>query len=155
MNRLIQNDRNKSWKVRPKGITRFYLLIFLTTLLVPIRTTLAQGIIYVDHTATGSNNGSNWENAFTDLQDALSAAVTGDEIWVADGVYKPGSPRTNSFALKSGVALYGGFAGGETSRSIRNGSPTVSAVISMTMTLWMKMALPPVMKKSWEATPIM
>ncbi len=61
------------------------------------------------------------------LQAAFSVAVTGDEIWVADGVYKPGSQRTDSFALKMGVALYGGFAGGETSRTIRNGRPTVLA----------------------------
>ena len=97
----------------------------MTTLLIPIHTSIAEGVIYVDHTATGSNNGSNWDDAFTDLQAAFSAAVAGDEIWVADGVYKPGSQRSDSFALKSGVALYGGFAGGETSRGSRNGSPTV------------------------------
>ncbi|RCK73393.1 MAG: Fibronectin type III domain protein [Anaerolineae bacterium] len=35
-------------------------------------------------------------------------------------MYKPGSARTDTFTLKNGVALYGGFAGMETQRSQRN-----------------------------------
>jgi len=78
--------------------------------------------VFVDSAATGANTGSSWANAFTDLQSALSAAVCGDEIWVADGIYRPtsGSDRTISFVLRSCVALYGGFAGGESGRNQRN-----------------------------------
>ncbi|HBX87532.1 MAG TPA: hypothetical protein DEG09_02810, partial [Marinilabiliaceae bacterium] len=69
----------------------------------------------------GNGRGSSWYDA-TSLQKALSIAVNGEQIWVAAGIYKPteGTDRTISFQLKDGVALYGGFAGGETDLNQRN-----------------------------------
>lgn len=83
--------------------------------------TFTPQIYYVKWDAAGANNGSSWNDAYIDLQSALTAATSGDEIWVAAGAYKPtyGIDRTISFALKNGVALYGGFAGTETLRSQR------------------------------------
>jgi hypothetical protein len=79
-------------------------------------------IIYVNHAATGKQNGLAWETAYTDLQAALATAKSGNEIWVATGTYTPTSTsdRTISFTLKSDVAIYGGFAGTETIRSERD-----------------------------------
>ena len=87
-----------------------------------------QGILYVDcDMAAGANDGSDWNNAFVDLQDAIEIAANAGgevtEIWVADGTYKPDRGtglRTLSFQLLDGVGIYGGFAGGETERTQRN-----------------------------------
>ena len=80
---------------------------------------------HVDQTATGSEDGNTWVDAYTDLQAALGNESC-DEIWVARGVYTPVTPvdpenvspeeQATSFSVRSGVALYGGFAGDETSR---------------------------------------
>lgn len=82
----------------------------------------AQPIIYVNAAATGANDGTTWTNAYTDLQDALAAATgAGREIWVAAGVYTPSTTDASvSFAMHTGVALYGGFAGNETTRDQRD-----------------------------------
>ena len=77
-------------------------------------------IIYVKASATGANDGTSWTDAYTKLQDALGTASSGSQIWVAEGVYYPdeGVGHSNNgaderFNMKSGVALYGGFAGTE------------------------------------------
>jgi predicted outer membrane repeat protein len=87
-------------------------------------------VLYVDSSATGANNGTGWANAFVYLQDALAVSSSGDEIWVAEGVYKPDhgggqtlGDRNASFHLINGVGIYGGFpAGGGTwdDRSVEN-----------------------------------
>ncbi|HKD16866.1 MAG TPA: right-handed parallel beta-helix repeat-containing protein [Thermoanaerobaculia bacterium] len=66
--------------------------------------------------------------AFTDLQPALAASNSGDEIWVAAATYLPTTTtdRTVSFAMKNGVGIYGGFAGTETMRSQRDPSVNVT-----------------------------
>ena len=81
-------------------------------------------VIYVDCEATGDPNGVSWRDAYTDLQDALNDPCLsyGDQIWVAEGVYKPttGSDTGAEFNLVDGVAVYGGFTGGETSLEERD-----------------------------------
>lgn len=75
------------------------------------------GIIYVDKYAPGAKTGIDWENAYTDLQDALERALEGcgSVIWIADGVYRPGITSGDTFLIPDGVEVYGGYAGYGTS----------------------------------------
>ena len=86
--------------------------------------------IYVNQNLIGgNNNGIDWDNAFYDLQDALSISDSGDVILVAQGIYFPtsGDDRTASFLMPRGVSLYGGFLGDETAISQRDfvANPTI------------------------------
>ncbi|MBB6564110.1 putative outer membrane repeat protein [Acidovorax soli] len=69
-------------------------------------------------TASGAADGSTWADAMT-LPAALAASGC-DEIWLRQGLYKPGGARTDSFGINRPLQLYGGFAGGETLRAQRN-----------------------------------
>jgi hypothetical protein len=87
-------------------------------------------VIYVDNDANGCNNGASWQNAYTDLQDALNKSrslirfpYNTAIIWVAAGTYyshTDPSARNIAFELVDGVAIYGGFTGTETSLNQRN-----------------------------------
>ncbi len=78
------------------------------------------GIIYVSQDAAG--NGSSWENATGNLQDAIDAYGV-SEVWVKNGVYYPTKlidsestdTRMKSIVMKDGVNVYGGFVGSEIS----------------------------------------
>src|SRR5512143_271452 len=94
-------------------IARTLVIVALAALpaLGTARPAAAATIIYVNAAAAGANNGTSWANAYKNLKTAIASASAGKEIWVAKGTYKPGSHRTDSFALKNGVAIYGGFVG--------------------------------------------
>jgi hypothetical protein len=92
---------------------------------------LAQTILRVDASSTATTpNGTTWALAYPKLQDAIAQAAVLTppvELWVADGVYYPdeGAGLTNndqapSFQLRSGVAIYGGFFGIETTIAQRS-----------------------------------
>ncbi|UCF32895.1 MAG: right-handed parallel beta-helix repeat-containing protein, partial [Phycisphaerales bacterium] len=77
-------------------------------------------VIYVDDDAPGGGDGMTWNTAFKYLQDALLGATAGDEIHVAQGIYKPDQDeagvvtpgdREATFQLISGVGLHGGYRG--------------------------------------------
>lgn len=76
--------------------------------------------------ADGTGDGASWTNASSDLQAMIDASTAGDEVWVKTGTYKAAKliderrNRSYSFILKSGVSLYGGFAGMETAKEERS-----------------------------------
>lgn len=84
------------------------------------------GRIFVRQNASGTANGTTWADAFPNLQVALASAQAGDEIWVAEGTYRPDT-ATSSFSIGGELKLYGGFAGTETSLAERDPAlhPTV------------------------------
>ena len=99
------------------GKTIVTILIVIVITFVCLGCTTTKSIIYVDADAPVGGDGKTWKTAYTYLQNALDQAVRGDEIWVAVGTYKPttevggSGDRYNSFQMKNGVALYGGFEG--------------------------------------------
>lgn len=107
---------------------RCFLILILATL---TQFTSAQSVIYVNYAADGANDGSSWASAFLNLQDALAAAETGDEIWVAQGIYYPApddaEPGQTWFLLDKDIRLFGGFTGTEKTSDARDGvaHPTI------------------------------
>lgn len=98
-------------------------LLFLT-----VAANSTSQIVYVNINAAGLNNGSSWQNAYTNLSTAINSSSTG-QIWVAQGTYFPttdlngqipSDARLNTFKLKLNVAIYGGFSGVETNLTERN-----------------------------------
>ena len=84
--------------------------------------------VYVDLNATGTNDGSNWTNAYTDLKVALDNAVAGQSLWVAMGTYYPdATDRSIYFEIMDDVQIYGGFLGTETTLGQRDyeNNPTI------------------------------
>ena len=91
----------------------------------------ATRIRYVKPTATGTGDGSSWDNASGDLQKMIddladnNVSQQAGEVWVAAGTYKPqsqlisGMNYSASFRMRDGISVYGGFAGNEMSKQER------------------------------------
>ncbi len=69
-------------------------------------------------------SGQGWEQAKKTVSSALAAAASGDQVWVAAGMY------VECVTVPSGVSLYGGFAGTETDLSQRNWATNLSVLNS-------------------------
>lgn len=110
-------------------IVLFVCLLLFLPLLFPEN---AQGEIFrVKPGGTGS--GVDWDNALGEAEFIAKlkdlTVVSADEFWVAEGSYCPTTSADveDSFVMKPGVSLYGGFAGGETERNERD--PRVNVTI--------------------------
>lgn len=104
-------------------------LLLLTFTVFPIA--FSQTTYFVDAArADNTGAGTSWATAKKDLQNALAIAASGDQVWVKAGTYlptqdpfgssSPANVRDKTFTLKSGVKVYGGFAGTETQLTQRN-----------------------------------
>jgi predicted outer membrane repeat protein len=90
-------------------------------------------IVFVKSNASGSNDGSSWENAYWGLAEALKYAHENpgvEQIWVANGSYYPSYDsdyieqpgevsRNHTFLLPADIKIFGGFVGTEQSPAER------------------------------------
>jgi parallel beta-helix repeat protein/predicted outer membrane repeat protein len=81
---------------------------------------------YVDAAVASSGDGKSWSQAFETIQEAIDAAEAGagNEIWVKQGTYS----LSDRIEANKAVAIYGGFAGGETQRAQRDWQDNVTTV---------------------------
>lgn len=82
------------------------------------------GILYVDKIAPDGGNGTSWETAYNNLDDALTRAGTTQcafdyVIYVAQGTYSP-QDTEDGFVVPDNVSMYGGFQSGGCDFSERN-----------------------------------
>ncbi len=80
--------------------------------------------IYVDQSAGGAMNGTNWMGAMRYLLIALDVAQCRevDSVFVAEGIYIPNleDDRQHGFSLPDSVSIYGGFPSGGSSFVLRD-----------------------------------
>lgn len=104
-----------TFKVRKMSGRRFSLFMVLWGMMS--LASIAQTRYYVTPDGQAPKVENAWGGPFYGLEDALSKAGPGDEVWVqgleVGAVYKPGA-QDKPFSLKAGVRLYGGFYGNET-----------------------------------------
>lgn len=112
-----------------RSIRRWILGSFVVVLVSGFAagTSASAATLYVIPGGATSGPCDGWATACT-LQTALGIAASGDELWVEKGVYKPGTNVTDTFTIKPGVAVYGGFAGTESLRSERSPAANVTVL---------------------------
>ncbi len=91
--------------------------LFACVCLAALATSAPAAVIRVKWDSPTNGPGDNWSNAYQTVAAAIAASAAGDEIWVAGDAAKPYVER---ITLKSGVGLYGGFAGNEEIRDERD-----------------------------------
>lgn len=99
------------------SLLKYRFLLAIPALVVLLSTPAASSIIRVKWDSATDGPGSDWSYGYHTVTAAMNAAQAGDEIWVeGDSAH----PYIGNLTLKSGVGLYGGFAGAETSHEQRN-----------------------------------
>ena len=115
----------------------FFLFLFFGVFL-QVKSQVVRYVSTSGTTTSGdASNATSWNTACYDLQAVINVSNSGDSIFVAAGIYKPthsaknwtdSSPtdtnsnltdRDNAFVLRSGIKIFGGFAGTENSISER------------------------------------
>ena len=93
--------------------TNLKTALVMSLFLLAIVSTAGAEIIYVDASVSPGGNGQTWGTAYKYLQDALNKPpASGDQIWVAEGTYKPDASIsvvedlvTTGLSMPFGIAL--------------------------------------------------
>lgn len=88
-------------------------IIFTIIVIVISQAIFSQQKFFITQNGNGSQDGTSWSNASSNLGHIVNNATSGDTIWVAEGIYKGG------FEMKEGVSVFGGFSGTERDLSQR------------------------------------
>jgi hypothetical protein len=111
-----------------RGTRRSLLAVLLAPALgALLPATVAAAVIHVRTDGQDTSSGLDWDQAKATVMGAIAVAGPADEIWVATGFYHEHIHNRVVGEQAVDVALYGGFAGWETSRDQRdwNANPTV------------------------------
>ena len=68
-------------------------------------------VTYVNSAAAGTNDGTTWENAYTDIQSAIDD-IRASEVWISTGTYispRPITDSLSSYLIRRNISIYGGF----------------------------------------------
>lgn len=113
-----------SFYMVPSLLRSLFASVFV--IFLPVSLVFGQTIVYVTSVGTnGNGSGSSWANAVRpdQLRTRLSSAAPGTQFWIAKGEYKTSinnnNNRNDSYVIPSGVQVYGGFQGYETSLAER------------------------------------
>ncbi|MCL2146932.1 MAG: right-handed parallel beta-helix repeat-containing protein [Synergistaceae bacterium] len=95
----------------------YFILVFYVAISVSLNVipsgAHAEVTLYVTVDGAGNMDGTSWENAARDLKGLIDNLNGNADIWVAKGVYSPGTGSEDTFSLKKGLKIYGGFDGTE------------------------------------------
>jgi len=106
------------------------LTAMLTTFLIPASHCFA-AILYVNINNPTPGSGTSWSTSYNNLQSALAVANAFDQVWIAQGTYKPSLPagRSATFNVPAGVYIFGGFSGTGTETANTQTNPTLYPTI--------------------------
>ncbi|MCQ2211529.1 MAG: right-handed parallel beta-helix repeat-containing protein, partial [Paludibacteraceae bacterium] len=108
-----------------KILRKCILLLLMASLSIPqviagvANKDYKEGVIYVS--PKGSSDGTSWENATDNLNEALKIAEKQSlDVYVSSGTFSGNKDSLSAFVIPEGVNVYGGFAGTESSPKERN-----------------------------------
>ena len=90
------------------------LKLFAVFVVLALLPTVCSAFARVKWDSPYNGPGNDWDHAYHSVQAGINACAAGSEVWVAAGSY------VERITMKSGVALYGGFLDGMTSREQRD-----------------------------------